>query len=228
MDNYKKINIKNINIDLPDLKNIKESKAIIVAKCLINWIKTDLKSGKIKPNELLPAKDEFAYMFGVSIGTIQNALRHVEDLGFVESKQRIGTLIKNHGNSSMKKLTSKREIAIEKIKQYIIDNNFQIGDNLPSVKIIATNIENSSNTTRAALEYLCSCGILNHKFKNSNEAGWTIKNLNFNINQNSKETLVSKVVPSGRLTVIPSVLTFSAVAKRSRWKFSVASFTSCI
>src|SRR5699024_5800269 len=118
----KRINISDISLDLPDLKNINESKAIVIGKWLAKWLETDLKNGNIKLNCLLPAKAEFAYLLGVSIGTIQNALRYIEDLGYVESKQCIGTLVKDNKKktSSMRKLTSKREIAIEEIKKFII------------------------------------------------------------------------------------------------------------
>jgi len=86
-NDLKEIKISDISVDLPDLKNTTESKAITIAKWLANWIKSDLKNGKISINQLLPSKAEFAYMLGVSIGTMQNALRHLEDMGHVESKQ---------------------------------------------------------------------------------------------------------------------------------------------
>ena len=192
----KTIKISDISIDLPNLKNITESKSTVIAKWLADWIKTDLKNGKIKVNNLLPSKTEFAYMLGVSTGTMQNALRYLEDLGFVESKQRIGTLIKDYRKKSysMRKLTSKREIAIEQIKQYIVSSKLKIGDNLPSSRAVAANINCSQNTARTALESLCSSEILTHKFKNSKETGWVLKSLDFEINsQNSNETLVNKV-----------------------------------
>ena len=201
MQNYirkndlKKIDINSITKDFPDLKNLKESKAITIGKWLMEWIKEDLASGKIQSNNLLPSKAEFAYMLGVSIGTIQNALRYLEDRGCVESKQCIGTLVKNTASTSaMRKLTSKRENAIEEIKKYIKSNNFNIGQHLQSAKVIAQCIGCSHNTTRLALEYLCSNGILTHKFKNSKETGWILNNNNFSINEATRnETLVTKV-----------------------------------
>ena len=190
------LKISDISADLPDLKNIKESKAIVIAKWMAGWIKSDLKSGNLKVNTLLPSKATFAYTLGVSIGTMQNALRHLEDLGHVESKQCIGTIIKDYKKSStsMRKLTSKREIAIEEIKKYIIRNKIKIGKNLPSSRIIAENINCSPNTTRLALENLCTADILTHKFKNSKETGWVLKSLDFEVNKTSaNETLVLKV-----------------------------------
>ena len=192
----KSIKISDISVDLPDLKNITETKAITIGKWLANWIKTDLKSGTISVNSLLPTKAEFAYMLGVSVGTIQNALRYLEDLGYVESKQCIGTLVKDKSSKaiSMRKLTSKREIAIEKIKDYIMSSKFKIGQSLPSSRIISIKTGTSANTTRLALENLCTQGVLTHKFKNSKETGWVLKSLDFSvIDAGSNETLVLKV-----------------------------------
>ncbi len=183
-----------ITIPLPDLKNINESKALAIGKWLMHLIDSDKC---IKPNTLLPSKPELAYLLGVSIGTIQNALRYIEDLGYVESKQCIGTLVRDRNNNEfcMRKLTSKREIAINAIKKYILDKNFIINQNLPSSRSIASSIGCSANTTRLALEYLGTLGIIEHKFKKSNETGWIVKSLDFEIDKNTDEnlTLVKKV-----------------------------------
>lgn len=192
--NLRQIKISDIKIDLPDLKNSKESKAIAIGKWLMNWIDEDKN---LQPNSLLPSKPELAYLLGVSIGTIQNSLRYIEDLGYVESKQCIGTIIRDKNNecTSFRKLTSKREIAINTIKKYILEKEFSCGDFLPSSRAIASQIGYSSNTTRLALENLGTLGIIEHKFKSSNETGWQIKSLDFSINENNdeNETLVKKV-----------------------------------
>lgn len=189
-----KIKVSDINIELPDLKNIEESKAVAIAKWLMNWIDNDKT---IKPNYLLPTKPELAYLLGVSIGTIQNALRYIEDMGYVESKQCIGTLVRDRNieQQSLRKLTSKREIAISSIKNYILSNKFKEGENLPSSRNIASHIGCSANTTRLALEYLSTIGIIEHKFKNSNETGWVVKSVDFSVENTIQEniTLVKKV-----------------------------------
>lgn len=190
--NLEQIKVSDINSSLPDLKNISESKAVTIGKWLTNVIKTNKL---VKPNTLLPAKPDLAYLLGVSIGTIQNALRYIEDLGFVESKQCIGTIVKDKDSGSFRKLTSKREIAINAIKKYIIDNDLRVGDNLPSTRIISKNIDCSANTTRLALETLGTLNILEHKFKSSKEAGWIIVSLDFVVEkfQEENNTLVQKV-----------------------------------
>lgn len=191
------IKTSDIDFELPELKNITESKAVVIAKWLIDWIKHDLSAQKIQVNNLLPSKASLAYFLGVSIGTIQNAVRYVEDSGYVCSKQCIGTLIVNQSDCGIRKLTSKRETAICDIKNYIIENNLSVGQNLPSSRNIASLIGCSSNTTRLALENLCTAGVLEHKFRNSKDAGWVLKSLDFQVNDaaNSSEqkTLVDKV-----------------------------------
>ena len=187
------LKINDINDSLPDLKNIKESKAVTIGKWLTNVIKTNKA---IKPNVLLPTKPDLAYLLGVSIGTIQNALRYIEDLGFVESKQCIGTIVKDQNNSesSLRKLTSKREVAITEIKRYIIENDLKVGENMPSSRVLAKIIGCSANTTRLALEYLGTINILEHKFKNSNETGWEIISTDFALDEIAgNNTLVQKV-----------------------------------
>lgn len=181
------INISDINTELPDLKNITEPKATVVAKWLMNSIDSN---AKLRPNFLLPSKPELAYLLGVSIGTIQNALRYVEDMGYVESKQCIGTIIRdrNNSNCSMRKLTSKREIAINSIKKYIKSKNLKKDSMLPSSRILSNIIGCSSNTTRLALEYLGTVGVLESKASN-----WYVKSLDFETDDTANETLVKKV-----------------------------------
>ena len=192
--NFHKIKVSDIDTKLPDLKNINEPKSTAIAKWLMNWIDNDENA---KPNLLLPSKPDLAYLLGVSIGTIQNALRYIEDRGYVESKQCIGTLIRDRQKpqNSIRKLTSKREIAISSIKKYIIDNGFAIGELLPSSRTISAEIGCSGNTTRLALEYLETTNILERKYNKVNESGWVIKSNNFTIDENigKNMSLVKKV-----------------------------------
>ncbi len=196
----RKISVKDISIAFPDLKNIFESKAIIIANWLVDWIEADFKSGKIKETDLLPQKADLAYNLGVSIGTIQNAFRYIEDKGYVESKQCIGTMIKDwkQSHSNVRKLTSKRDVCVDLIKNYIIEKKFKVAQSIPSSRILANVIGASANTTRLALENLCSLGILERKYQSSNDNGWILKSNDFsllkiNLNLSENITLVEKV-----------------------------------
>ena len=190
----KQIQISDIDLELPDLKNTESSKASTISKWIIDWIEHDLQSGKISAGYLIPSKPELAFHLGVSTGTIQNALRLTEDLGYVESKQCIGTVVKEKNSASeIRKLTSKREKAINDLKKFIIENKFKTGVILPSSRNISKAISASFNTTRLALENLCSEGILEHQYKNSHHTGWIVKNNKFSITDDYTEqkTLVS-------------------------------------
>lgn len=195
-----KISISDITAEIPDLKNCDESKSVVIGKWLSEWIKADLTSGKIQINNIIPSKSEFAYLLGVSVGTMQNAFRYLEDLGFVESKQCIGTMIKDYKNSeaTVRKLTSKRDLAVEAIKRYIKTDGFKVGSQLPSSSTVATIIGFAPNTTRLALETLATQNIVCHRFKNAKDCTWTVNSLDFEIKtgvvSQSSETLVDMVV----------------------------------
>lgn len=196
---FKVIDISQIDIELPELKDISESKSVVIGKWLMNYIEHALDDNKIEVNSIMPSKAEFAYKLGVSIGTMQNAFRYIEDLGYVESKQCIGTLVRNYKEpvTILRKLTSKRDMASEIIKRSILNGGYKVGMALPSSRAIASIIGYSANTTRLALDYLCSQGILEHKFKNANEYGWVLKSLDFDITNESaskSKTLVDMVV----------------------------------
>lgn len=193
------LSIDSVDCELPDLKNSDEAKSVIIGKWLAQWITSSLKAGKIQVNNILPSKSEFAYLLGVSIGTVQNAIRYIEDLGYVESKQCIGTLVKDYKDQSVtiRKLTSKRDLAAEAIKRYILTDGFKVGSHLPSSRTIATIIDFSANTTRLALEYLASQNIICHRFKNPKDSTWVLMSLDFEVNnyvRQHSETLVDMLV----------------------------------
>ena len=193
---FRQIQISDINIEQPDLKNIYEPKSVVIAKWLINFIKNSIKNNTIECNSILPSKPDFAYKLGVSIGTMQNAFRYVEDLGFVESKQCIGTVIidKNKEKTTFRKLTTKRDLAVESIKRYISSNGFKVGYKLPSSRTIATIIGHCSNTTRMALELLSIQDIIAHRYKNARDYGWIIKSLDFELDNTIKPQTLSELV----------------------------------
>ena len=198
-NNLTQISIEKFVTELPELKNITESKASAIGKWLIGRINTLLAGKNIEPEQLLPSKAEFAYHLGVSIGTIQNALKYVEDNGCIEAKPCIGTIIRDKNKPALfsKKSTSKRDIIISQIKNYIKENDFHAGDNISSSKHIAQILNHPVNTVRLALENLSTQGILKHNFKNSDEqTGWFLIHSDFEVEENKpeRETLVEKVI----------------------------------
>ena len=193
------IDINMVDCELPDLKNTDEAKSIVIGKWLAGWIEQALSEGKIKVNNILPSKSEFAYLLGVSIGTVQNAVRYIEDLGYVESKQCIGTLVKDYRNKTVtiRKLTSKRDLAVEAIKRYILTDGFKIGSKLPSSRTIATITGFGANTTRLALEYLAAVNIVTQRYSNAKDSAWIVNTLDFSVDNQVRynaETLVDMLV----------------------------------
>lgn len=171
---------------------INENKVNKISAWLIKWIKNSLKAGKIKSYDLLPSKGDLAFHIGVSKGTIQNVFRYVEDCGLVVSKQRIGTYIKGDMPQT-EKLTSKRELAIEEIKKYIINNNYQVGDLMISTRKLAEIIGISNATIRMAMGSLVSEGIIAKK-NNS----FIVINADFDIETIRPQSLVEKIAQNLR------------------------------
>ena len=199
----KRIEIAQLPKDIPNFKNSFESKDSVIKKWLTDWITNGIKKGVLKANTLLPKKSDIAYYLGVSVGTVQNAIRFVEDAGYLESKQRIGTILRdaNSSNPIIRKASSKREKVITLIKKYIIENGFTSGDSLPSARTLSSIIGNSTNTTRLALDFLCSQGVIETRAFRSNESNWVIKvipqlseeEMTVSSEELSADTLVNKV-----------------------------------
>lgn len=182
----KTINIKDIDLPYPNLKNVDKTSTIV--EWFIDWIESALKANKIQHNDQIPSKTDFAYTLGVSLGTIQNAIRAVEDKGYLVSKQKKGTFI-NASGQNIKKLTSKRDCAIESIKKYIIEQNIEIGQLLPSARKLATELDITVNTMRSAFQGLISEGILEKNEKQE----FILKNKSFESNERGAQTLVEKI-----------------------------------
>ena len=186
--NYKKntlnkLKVSDINMPIPNLKN--ENKTQVISEWLIQWLDSvDFN------NYLLPTKAEFAYSLGVSLGTVQNVFKILEDKGYILLKQRIGAVIRpNNKTSNIRKQTSKVDIATEKVKDYILKSNCSEGEKLMSARKLAVELQIPLNTTRLAINKLISDDIL---IKNNNEI--FINNIKFKISEiDSVETLVDKV-----------------------------------
>lgn len=182
LENVSKSSLTRISVSslpevLPDFEAPGVSKDILIAEWLKKWISSALEQGTITESHILPRKADVAAYLKVSVGTVQNAIRYIEDEGFVESKQRIGTLIRNVANPGhrMRKQTSKRDQAVLAIKQYILQQRFEPGDLLPSARMIAQAIQSAPNTTRLALELLSSTGTLKSLGNRGNKANWALQ-----------------------------------------------------
>lgn len=160
-EKYSRLSVNNFPILKSDFLKQDKPKDEIIKSWLKEYIVNGLKNNVIAENTLLPIKAKLAYYFGVGEGTVQSAVRKLEDEGLVISKQRIGTLICHKSNDIDKanKLTSKRDKVVEQIK-ILIKGNYPIGTTLPSMKELETILNSKRNTIRAALDFLTYQGII--------------------------------------------------------------------
>lgn len=157
-----KLTINDFPKQLPDFKNSELPKDRLTEKWLTDWIINSLKSQKIQAGDVLPRKHLIAQYLGISVGTVQNAIRYTEDKGYLQSKQRTGTLVASFSGHTnvIKKQTSKRDATVYKIKKYILDNG--INYVMPPAAEVAKEINVSSNTVRLAYLKLCDMGFLKY------------------------------------------------------------------
>jgi len=165
-----------------------ENKINKISDWLTVWIKKSLAAGKIEPYDFLPSKGDLAFHIGVSLGTMQNVYRVLEDRDLVESRQKIGTYIKNPEGKCLEKLTSKREVAKEQIKKYIKDNKLKEGDVLVSARKLSAELAIPFATIRIAINSLISENIINKQGKL-----FVINSLSFDTEYQEQQTLAEKI-----------------------------------
>jgi DNA-binding GntR family transcriptional regulator len=161
--------------------NSNESKDAQIAQWLQVFIQKGLERGTLNVQHLLPLKQELAKYLRVSVGTVQNAIRQLEDAGWVESKQRIGTLLRNPSEAGethrVRKQTSKRDQAVLAVQHYILSQNMQAGDMMPASRDMAQHLNSAPNTIRLAMEALTSEGILESHGNRGKRSNWMVKRL---------------------------------------------------
>ncbi len=156
-----RLTINDLPKQIPDFKNSKMSKDRLTEQWLTQWIVSSLAVNKIKRGDILPRKREIAEYLGIAVGTVQNAIRYTEDKGYLQSKQKTGTLIAGYsGLSTLKKQTSKRDVTVFKIKKHIL--SIGLDAVMPSASDLAKKINVSANTVRLAYIHLCDTGFLQY------------------------------------------------------------------
>ena len=122
-----KLTVSDINRPLPVLQNTVKTEAI--ANWLMGWLDSNDLEGS-----LLPTKAEFAYHLGVSLGTVQNVFKILENKHYIFLKQRVGAIITNKNDITLRKQTSKADIAAEIIKDFILSSDLNLGDKFVSAR----------------------------------------------------------------------------------------------
>ena len=129
----------------PNGIQLKEDKTKTLVNLLVKYIEHANK------NDIMPDKKNMSEVLGIGIGTVQNAYRILEDKGLVVSKQRIGTII---SSEQAKKQTSKRDICMKTISDYMQKNNIDNIENLPSSRQLSKMFNIPLNTINSAINYL--------------------------------------------------------------------------
>ncbi len=198
----RKINIAELPGELPDYNSTFEPKDSIIKKWITDWILSAVSSKKIKNNDIMPSKAELSKYLGVSIGTVQNAIRYVEDSGLLKSKQKLGTMISAATNpvSNMPKSTTKRDKAVLSIKKYIIQKDLAVNKPVPSIRKMSEILNISQNTLRLAYEVMCAQGYFVSRQIRGNDSNWILVKYPklsryemLYVNNNKSDTLVEKI-----------------------------------
>lgn len=172
----RKISVSELPTEIPDFSSSFEPKDSLIKKWIMNWILSAISKKQIKENDILPSKSEISEHLGVSVGTVQNAIRYVEDEGLLKSKQRLGTMISNTTNpiTNVVKSTSRRDKTILAVKKYIIQKDLQLNKHIPSTRRMSEYLGISQNTVRLAYEFLCREGIIESRQIRGNESNWIL------------------------------------------------------
>ena len=105
MGGMKHLTSDDIKIAKPDFKNSKLSKGTVVVNWLIDWVRHALEVGTADFGDFIPTKEDLANYLNVSTSTIQNSIRQVRNLGYLCSKQSIGTYITDFYSKDIKEDT---------------------------------------------------------------------------------------------------------------------------
>lgn len=205
INEQRKITVDDLPSELPVLNACGEPKESVIKKWLMNWILSAINKKTVKENDILPSKSELSEYLGVSKGTVQNAIRSIEDEGIIASKQKKGTIITGMTNpvNHLIKATSKRTKAVLAIKRVIIQKGYEKGETIPSARKMAEFLNLSQNIARSAYEHLSSTGIIEYKKITLNGSNWILKTVpSFSSEEMSlsvdlfPETLVEKITKS--------------------------------
>ena len=108
---------------------------------VIEQIKSKIKSGEIKKGDRLPSEREMAELIGVSRTSVREAIRALEVVGLVESKQGAGNYIKTNFDNSLFEPLSVMFMLQESSVQEMYDLRETL--ELECAKLSAKNIEDN-------------------------------------------------------------------------------------
>lgn len=174
-----RLGVQDLPKQKPQLQRGSGTKDAIIAQWLTAWITEGLANQSLTELHLLPKKSEIANYLDVSISTIQNAICFVEDEGHVESKQRIGTMIRQANSSQfrLRKQTSKRDKTVEAIQRFIVKKQLKTSKPMPSARELAKAIGSELDATHLALRLLVRKGVLSSREVHGNKEHWYVADI---------------------------------------------------
>lgn len=99
---------------------------------IVEYLKLQIISGKLLPNEKLPSVRELAYNMKVNPNTMQKALSDLEDLELIYTERTNGKFV----TTSEKTINKYKKEYIEKITKNYINNMQEIGIDIEEIKNI--------------------------------------------------------------------------------------------
>lgn len=174
----KHLTLNDIKIEKPDYKAAKKPKGEIISSWLIDWIKHSLEYGIADFGDLIPTKEDLAKFLEVSPATVQNSIRQVKNLGYLSSKQSVGTCICDFYSKDI--MNSQDElyhgtIAECKIKKIVLDKKIKLNEEILSIQELSNLSAISQNTIRFALLNLAQKGFLEQVHQKGNKYSWIYK-----------------------------------------------------
>ena len=193
----KKILIKEIlDIKADMTKSLKED-------VVLNWLlemRNYVLINKIADfGDLIPSKKDISKFLGVSTGTVQNAVKYAEDLGFFTSRQCIGTQIADPNDKlSALKMFSKKDKSLLEIKKFLLNEGYEKDEIIPNSIELSSILKTSQNTIRLALKTLIEEGVIRKEMYSKKP----VLLLNSEIVLTEKEKNTSSVIKNKNLSKI--------------------------
>ena len=181
----KHLTLDDIKISKPDFDASKKvPKGQLVTEWLISWIKHSLEFGLADIGDFIPTKEILANFLNVSSATIQNSIRQIKDMGYVQSKQSLGTYIADFYSKDIKAQDELYHGTITecKIKKIVLDDKVELNNPIPSIAELAYRTNISQNTIRFCLINLAQKGYLEKIHLKGNKYSWIYRK-EFNLTQ---------------------------------------------
>ena len=174
----KHLTLDDIKISKPDFDASKKvPKGQLVTNWLIDWIKNSLEIGIADIGDFIPTKEELARFLDVSTATVQNSIRQVKNMGYVISKQSLGTCIADFYSNDIKSQDELYSGTITecKIKKIVLDEGIELNSPILSIAEFSDRTNISQNTIRFALMNLVQKGYLEKIHLKGNKYSWIYK-----------------------------------------------------